>query len=349
VQQDVPPERGPVRRFPPDLGPGLLAALLAVLLLVVLIPAGIWLASNSDDDAPAATDTRTLDTTTEQSTTTTPAAAAAKAVPDVTGRTLAGARELLESANFRVRFRRTASDRPRNDVLSQSPKPGAEAEPGSVVVLTVSGGAERVTVPDLEGMTASEAIEALRGAGLDSRTRVVPSEEPRGTVIDQSPDAGEEVAKSTVVVLQIAKAPASPPPSEPATVRVPNVVGLKAADARSRLRALGLRSTQRPEESPRPAGTVVGQSPGRGAELREGGTVTLRVSTGPAQVAIPDVVGLDESAAIQELEAAGFVVQVVDEPTGEPTEDGVVLDQSPSAGASRPKGTTVTITVARFS
>jgi serine/threonine-protein kinase len=321
-----------------------------VLLLVVLIPAGIWLASNSDDDAPAATDTRTLDTT-EQSTTTstTPAAPAAKAVPDVTGQMLADARELLESANFRVRFRRTASDQPRNDVLSQSPKPGAEAEPGSVIVLTVSGGAERVTVPDLGGMTASEAIEALRGAGLDSRTRVVPSEEGRGTVIDQSPDAGEEVAKSTVVVLQIAKAPASPPPSEPATVRVPNVVGLKAADARSRLRALGLRSTQRPEESPRPAGTVVSQSPGRGAELREGGTVTLGVSTGPAQVAIPDVVGLNESAAILALEAAGFVAQVVDEPTGEPTEDGVVLDQSPSAGASRPKGSTVTITVARFS
>ena len=144
----------------------------------------------------------------------------------------------------------------------------------------------------------------------------------------------------TVVALQIA---------EPTTVRVPNLVGMRAADARSRLRSLGLGSTQRPVESPRPAGEVVSQSPGAGAELREGGTVTLRVSTGPASVAVPDVVGLSEAAATRDLEAAGFVVQVVDEPTVEPAEDGTVLAQSPSAGASRREGSTVTITVARLS
>jgi serine/threonine-protein kinase len=142
--------------------------------------------------------------------------------------------------------------------------------------------------------------------------------------------------------------PSPPPPSEPATVRVPNLVGMSSADARSRLQSVGLRSTQRPVESSRPAGTVVSQSPGAGAELREGGTVTLRVSTGPARVEVPDVVGLNEAAAIQELEAAGFAVRVVDEPTLLPTEDGIVLDQNPRAGSSRREGSTVTITVARF-
>jgi eukaryotic-like serine/threonine-protein kinase len=235
-------------------------------------------------------------------------------------------------------------------VVSQSPKAGAEAEPRSVVVLTVSGEGAQVTVPDVEGMSATEATTALREAALGSRKTLVPSDERDGTIIDQNPAAGEKVPKRTVIALLVAEASATPPPTtQPTTIRMPNLVGMRAADARSRLRALGLRSTQRPVESPRPPGEVVSQSPSAGAELREGGTVTLRVSTGPATIAVPDVVGLDEASASRQLEAAGFVVRIVDEPTIEPTEDGVVLQQSPAAGTSTREGSTVTITVARLS
>ena len=74
----------------------------------------------------------------------------------------------------------------------------------------------------------------------------------------------------------------------------------------------------------------------------------LTISTGPARVSVPDVVGLDEESARQELETAGFDVQVVDEPTEAVEEDGIVLDQDPAGGSSRPKGSVVTITVSRF-
>jgi beta-lactam-binding protein with PASTA domain len=351
VEQVQPVEPAPFRRFPPDLGPGLLAALLAVLLLLLLIPGGFWLASRSDGEPEASPGTETLGTTTQPTTTEPPATTqpAAKTVPDVTGRPLPDARGLLENAKLRSRFRRVDSGRPLNEVVSQDPAAGAEAEPSSVVVLTVSGGPARIAVPDVEGMSASEAAAAVREAGLDSRTTRVPSDEPEGTVVGQSPVAAAEVPKRTVVALQIAGPRATPPPTtEPTTMRVPNLVGMRAADARSRLRALGLRATQRPVESARAAGEVVSQSPQPGAEVRERATVTLSVSTGPASVAIPDVVGLNEAAAIRELEAAGFVVRVVDEPTAEPTENGVVLQQSPPGGTSGREGATVTITVARF-
>jgi beta-lactam-binding protein with PASTA domain len=351
VQRTGPPEPASVRRFPPALGPGALATGLAVVLLLLLIPGGLWLVSRSDDDSNAATGPETLGTTTEQPTTTAPTTTtpAETAVPDVTGRTLRQARELLEKAELRVRFRRVASGRPPNEVLSQRPTPSSEVDPTSIVVLTVSGGQERVAVPDVVGATASEASELLREAGLEPRKRRVESDGPQGTVVEQTPAAGEEVGDGTVVTLEIARKRASTQPSAPATVRVPSLVGMTSAEARSRLRGLGLRSTQRPVESPRPPGTVVSQSPAAGAELSEGRTVTLQVSTGPAEVAIPDVVGLTEAAAIRELEDAGFVAQVVDQTTGEPTEDGVVLAQSPPAGSSVRAGGTVTITVARFS
>jgi eukaryotic-like serine/threonine-protein kinase len=130
---------------------------------------------------------------------------------------------------------------------------------------------------------------------------------------------------------------------------VPDLVGTRSTDARNRLRGLGLRFTQRPVESERPSGEVISQSPRAGAALEKGGTVTLRVSTGPPGIALPDVVGIDEASAIRELETAGFVVRVVDEPTFDSAEDGIVIEQSPPGGATGRAGRTVTITVARLS
>jgi beta-lactam-binding protein with PASTA domain len=66
-------------------------------------------------------------------------------------------------------------------------------------------------------------------------------------------------------------------------------------------------------------------------------------------VELRDVVGMNEASAIRELETAGFVVRVVDEPTFEPADDGVVVAQSPSGGTTRREGSPVTITVARLS
>jgi beta-lactam-binding protein with PASTA domain len=352
VVEQLPPEPDepatPIRRFPPEVGPGLVATLVAVLLLLLLIPGGFWLATRTDDAPEAAAGPEpTLGTMTGPTTTEAPAttAPAAKTVPEVEGRPLAEARELLEKAELTARFRRVDSDRPANEVLSQSPEGGSDAQAGSVVVLTVSGGAARIAVPEVEGLTAGEAKAALREAGLRFRTSSVPSDEVKGTVVDQSPAAGAEVSKQTVVTLVVSEARSAP---KPTTIGVPSLVGLRAADARSRLRELGLRSTQQPVESQLPEGEVVSQSPRAGAEVREGATVTLRVSTGPASVAIPSVVGLNEAAARRELEAAGFAVQVADEPTTDQAHSGIVLAQSPSAGTSARQGATVTITVARF-
>ena len=97
-----------------------------------------------------------------------------------------------------------------------------------------------------------------------------------------------------------------------------------------------------------PKGTVVRQSPGLGTKLLEGQAVLLSISSGPAGVPVPNVVGLDEESARQELETAGFDAQVVDEPTEVVEEDGIVLDQDPVGGSSRPKRSVVTITVFRL-
>jgi eukaryotic-like serine/threonine-protein kinase len=76
--------------------------------------------------------------------------------------------------------------------------------------------------------------------------------------------------------------------------------------------------------------------------------VTLRVSSGPANVDVPDVTGMDESSATAHLEGAGFQVRVTDESTTDPSQDGSVIRQTPQGGATAAKGAVVTITVARI-
>lgn len=349
VVQSAPPAEAapPVRRFPPDLGPGLLAALVGVLLVAFLIPAGIWLAQR-DDDAGSTTDPST------QPTAPTTPLPAARTVPDVVGLPLPEARAQLREAGLDVRVRRVASEQPRDEVLGQQPAADADAPQNGVVVITVSDGPSEIVLPRVEGLALEEATRTIEDAGLRVEVRRVDSTEPEGTVVAQTPSAGETVERETVVVLEVARqvtetTETTTTTPEPATVSVPNLVGLSSAEARGRLSDLGLRWTQRPLTSSQPKGTVVRQSPSAGAELREGGAVTLTVSTGPAMIDVPDVVGLDELDARSELRAAGFRVQTVEEPTVEPTEDGIVLRQSPRGGVRRPKGSVVTLTVARFS
>ena len=75
----------------------------------------------------------------------------------------------------------------------------------------------------------------------------------------------------------------------------------------------------------------------------------LQVSSGPALIAIPDVLGLDEQSATRELGSTGFEVAVVYEPTQDPAQHGIVLSQDRQGGTHAEKGSLVTITVARLS
>jgi serine/threonine-protein kinase len=61
------------------------------------------------------------------------------------------------------------------------------------------------------------------------------------------------------------------------------------------------------------------------------------------------VTGEDEATATVDLQNAGFTVDSVDSATSDPSEDGVVLDESPSGGSHAADGSSVTITVGRYS
>ena len=348
VMSDTPVHEASARRFPVDPVPGVLAAIVAA---IVLIGLGAWLVARDGDDGNTAT-AADIPTTTTAPRDTSPTSSTSKTVergvPDVTGMGVKEARAALEDAGLNVRVVRRASPEAVGEVLRQMPKAGAALAADEVVVLTVARRAPstqsvKVETPTVVGLIASNATELLRDAGLHARIELVTSDEPSGTVLEQSPAPGTEITDGSQVTIQVAKG------RRPAVelVELPDIIGASLADGRTRLRDLGLKVRVARVVAEEPAGTIVGQSPSAGAEVREGATVTLRVSTGPSEVTVPDVIGLDEESARLELENAGFEVRMSDEPTDDPTQDAVVVDQTPRGGSTAGEGAVVTITIAR--
>jgi serine/threonine-protein kinase len=286
-------------------------------------------------------------------------------VPNVTALPVQQAQQRLTSAGFASEVKRVASTRPKGVVLDQSPLAGVTAVRGTTVTLIVSSGAKPVVVPQVVGQSQGSAVNALTGVGLKPVLQNVGSAKPAGTVVAQKPKAGSEVDKGSKVTLNISTgtgpattttvATATTPGATTTTaanVRAPRVVGLAETPALRRLNVLGLLPTVVFQRSDQPAGRVLSQSPAAGSSLRRGSRVRMVVSTGPnpqPATSVPDVTGQDQATAADNLRSAGFRVLVLNRPTTNQGQDGVVVEQQPHAGSNTPAGSLVAILIGRFS
>ena len=126
------------------------------------------------------------------------------AVPPVAGQSFDQAKAALEGVGFTVERR----DEPNNTVASGTvigtePGAGAQAAPGSNVVVIVSTGADKVTVEDVEDLDQAAAESILRGQGLNVTVETSSVDRPNedGKVIQQNPDGGSEVDAGTTVTI----------------------------------------------------------------------------------------------------------------------------------------------------
>jgi eukaryotic-like serine/threonine-protein kinase len=129
---------------------------------------------------------------------------------------------------------------------------------------------------------------------------------------------------------------------------LPRVLEMPEARAREQLTELGFRPRLEGERSSEvyPAGTVIWQDPPPGTVLQPNSIVQLVVSSGPATVVVPDVIGLNVPQARIILTAAGMRVGSIDS-SAAGQEAGVVLASRPSAGVGRPRGAAVALVVSR--
>jgi penicillin-binding protein 1A len=155
--------------------------------------------------------------------------------------------------------------------------------------------------------------------------------------------------------------PIPPPPSStttttlPSTVptvsdtlaAVPEVRGMSYTDAAQALAGAGFRVARydivRAGVAP---GAVVAQSPTGGSSAPGGAIVTVEVAQPPDDsITVPDVVGMAQREAVDELHKHGLEAKVVQEPPPKNGPKGRVWKQSPPAGTVVAQGTTVTITI----
>ena len=146
-------------------------------------------------------------------------------VPSVVGQGRGAAQDTLTAAKLTVTVQRRNSDAPKNQVVETDPPGGTSVPEGSAVTMFYSDGPEKV--PDVVGLQRREAEAAVREAGFEPKVlESTNTEEPKGTVIDQSPTAGESATEDSTVTIVVSSfeeptPTPTPTPTESATPESP--------------------------------------------------------------------------------------------------------------------------------
>ena len=108
------------------------------------------------------------------------------------------------------------SGQPVGTVVAQAPAAGEKIARGTAVRINVSKGSATAIVPSEVGQTSDDAQRDLAAKGFKPGILQVPSDQPAGTVVAQSPSGGQ-ARKGTRVQLNISSGPAATTTTTPAT------------------------------------------------------------------------------------------------------------------------------------
>lgn len=193
-------------------------------------------------------------------------------------------------------------------------------------------------VPLLIGKTPAEAeiilpqYSLVLGKVVDKK-----SEQPIGTIISQSHQADSEVELHTAISIEVAIATT---PNKSIRVNVPNVIGLKVSEAKTRLQQVGLNLSKIEEkESDLNIGSIVQQSPKSSAKvkLRSGVNIVIAVAKkGGAEYEISLMLAKDKVNVGDEVVMRAIVEPKPQEPVEYSfTIDGKVYSSSSNALSHR--------------
>lgn len=200
------------------------------------------------------------------------------------------------------------------------------------------GSSSSVTVPSVVGSTEAQAIRDLASAGLQAKSAPEANDTvPAGSVLAQDPGPGTKLKKNATVTIHVSTG--APP------VQVPDVRNKKVDVASDALTGAGFQVevVTQPDDKI-PADTVISQNPAPNVTAAKGSKVTLTVSSGREQVAVPNVVNRDQSDAANVLGQAGFTTSIQLQPS-DTVPQGKVIRTDPAAPTPLTKGSTVTLIV----
>jgi eukaryotic-like serine/threonine-protein kinase len=266
-----------------------------------------------------------------------------RGLDDVRGYSADDAERTLQQDGFAVTLVRRFDNTVRDNVIDQTPKPGAKVPEGSRVSLIVSDGPRPVVIPNFVSMTveAARTLADREGITLDT-SQTVPGTPP-DTIASQSISQGTKVDRNAIVRVVVnsgeLNAAATPAGNGP-IASLPSVVGEDYDSARAALTQAGFQIAIQYAQQSTNNGTIVGETPSSG-DLAQGSTVTLILSVSGE---VPDTVGLTPVAATKLLRSYGYSVGTTQFTTSVGA-DGKVIETEPGAGSALGPGSSVTLVV----
>ncbi len=197
-------------------------------------------------------------------------------VPDLSGMTYDQAEAALQEVRLTIEKGDEVvdADFDEGQIVSQIPTSGSKVKAGKAVVVSISKGTQEGMVPNLVGKSLEDALFLLDKYGFNQgSTTVEASEMPKDIIIRQSPEAGSEVKPGTTINIFVSEGPQQ---------TAPDVIGMNIIDAEAVLKSADLKVGDIVYEMSDvyAKDIVIWQQDVRGAELKPGTTVNLKVSTG---------------------------------------------------------------------
>jgi len=271
------------------------------------------------------------------------------ALNNYVGQTFSDAQASLRALGFtnnRIRRNDQPSDNvPEGQIISQDTDPGEKVDPTSATVeFTVSSGPSSVTINDYTNQTEDAALADLNNLGIAAARITIVKENsddvPSGQIIRQTPSGGSSVNLSTgTVVLTVSTGPGQE--------TLPDFRNQTQAQVQSWLDGHGLNGTFTPQASNDvPDGEIISMDPAAGAQVDRGSTVNFIISSGPAQVQVPNIVGNTRAEAEGTLNGLGLKPNATEE-YSDTVESGKVIRTNPGQGTQVASGSTVTIVISK--
>lgn len=195
---------------------------------------------------------------------------------DIKGKTFDEAKAALNGIGLGIeRAGEESSDTyAQGQIVSQSVEAGTQVEKNTTIRVTISSGVGEIDVPMVTGLDQTAAEAKLAESGFVANTDFGYSDSvASGTVMSQTPEAGNKAKKGDTVSLMVSRGP------EP--IVMPTVWNKPEAEAKEQLAALGLKvSTTSDYSNDIPEGNVISQSIVEGKSVEKGATITLVISLG---------------------------------------------------------------------
>ncbi len=200
-------------------------------------------------------------------------------MPDLTNKTLQEAKQVLinkgikeQNINIEYSYDKNIEE---GHISQTEPKSGRKINKDTVVTLTISRGTTSVVLKNYVGQNINDVQEELEELGFTVEVFFEQSDIPKGKVLSQQPEAGEEVSTQKVISLIVSEGMKK--------VAVKDLVGLTELEAESWISDHNLNLSKSFKCSEEPKDIIYEQSPAPNTKVDEDTLIKITISTGECQ------------------------------------------------------------------